>query len=100
MILPRTADGASNALKALPRRRIYAARDLTKTYVSGEVEVRALRGLDLDVWSCTHRTRAASSVAIVSVLHLHSPRAPNCSGGLPIIFGFDYNHIMFAQSGL
>ena len=51
MISPGTADGASTAVKALPRRRIYAARELTKTYVSGEVEVRALRGLDLDVWS-------------------------------------------------
>jgi putative ABC transport system ATP-binding protein len=48
---PGTADGASTAVKALPRRRIYAARKLTKTYVSGEVEVRALRGLDLDVRS-------------------------------------------------
>src|SRR6266487_3345412 len=28
---------------------IFAARALTKTYTSGEVEVRALRGLDLDV---------------------------------------------------
>lgn len=51
MISPRAADDASNAVRALPRRRIYAARKLTKTYVSGEVEVRALRGLDLDVWS-------------------------------------------------
>lgn len=51
MISPRAADDASNAVRALPRRRIYAARELTKTYVSGEVEVRALRGLDLDVWS-------------------------------------------------
>jgi len=51
VISPRAADDASNAVRALPRRRIYAARKLTKTYVSGEVEVRALRGLDLDVWS-------------------------------------------------
>lgn len=51
MTSPGTADGASTAVKALPRRRIYAARKLTKTYVSGEVEVRALRGLDLDVRS-------------------------------------------------
>jgi hypothetical protein len=79
VILPRTADGASNALKALPRRRIYAAHDLTKTDVSGEVEVRALQGLDLKVWSCTHRTRAASSVAIVSVLSIVRG-ASNCSG--------------------
>jgi putative ABC transport system ATP-binding protein len=28
---------------------VFAARALTKTYTSGEVEVRALRGLDLDV---------------------------------------------------
>ena len=31
--------------------KMFTARALTKTYVSGEVEVRALRGLDLDVWS-------------------------------------------------
>jgi putative ABC transport system ATP-binding protein len=30
---------------------VFTAHRLTKTYVSGEVEVRALRGLDLDVWS-------------------------------------------------
>jgi putative ABC transport system ATP-binding protein len=30
---------------------VFTARALTKTYVSGEVEVRALRGLDLDVWA-------------------------------------------------
>jgi putative ABC transport system ATP-binding protein len=31
--------------------KVFTARSLTKTYESGEVEVRALRGLDLDVWS-------------------------------------------------
>jgi putative ABC transport system ATP-binding protein len=31
--------------------KVFTARALTKTYASGEVEVRALRGLDLDVWS-------------------------------------------------
>ena len=31
--------------------KMFTAKALTKTYVSGEVEVRALRGLDLDVWS-------------------------------------------------
>jgi putative ABC transport system ATP-binding protein len=30
---------------------VFAARALTKTYSSGEVEVRALRGLDLDIWA-------------------------------------------------
>src|SRR5262249_8216887 len=28
---------------------VFAARALTKTYISGEVEVRALRGVDLDI---------------------------------------------------
>jgi putative ABC transport system ATP-binding protein len=31
--------------------KVFTARALTKTYASGDVEVRALRGLDLDVWS-------------------------------------------------
>src|SRR5215467_8385386 len=31
--------------------KVFTARALTKTYISGEVEVRALRGLDLDVWT-------------------------------------------------
>src|SRR5215471_5705515 len=31
--------------------KMFTAKALTKTYVSGEVEVRALRGLDLDVWA-------------------------------------------------
>jgi putative ABC transport system ATP-binding protein len=30
---------------------VFTARALTKTYSSGEVEVKALRGLDLDVWA-------------------------------------------------
>src|SRR5262245_24239331 len=31
--------------------KVFSARSLTKTYTSGEVEVRALRGLDLDIWA-------------------------------------------------
>jgi putative ABC transport system ATP-binding protein len=31
--------------------KVFTAKALTKTYVSGEVEVRALRGLDLEVWT-------------------------------------------------
>jgi putative ABC transport system ATP-binding protein len=31
--------------------KVFTARALTKTYGSGEVEVCALRGLDLDVWA-------------------------------------------------
>jgi putative ABC transport system ATP-binding protein len=31
--------------------KVFTARALTKTYASGEVEVRALRGLELDVWT-------------------------------------------------
>ena len=30
---------------------IFAAKALTKIYISGEVEVPALRGLDLDIWA-------------------------------------------------
>lgn len=30
---------------------IFTAKGLTKTYTSGEVEVPALRGLDLDIWA-------------------------------------------------
>ena len=32
------------------RGRVFSAQKLTKVYRSGEVEVRALRGVDLDVW--------------------------------------------------
>ena len=31
--------------------KVFTAKALTKTYVSGEVEVHALRGLDLEVWT-------------------------------------------------
>jgi putative ABC transport system ATP-binding protein len=31
--------------------KVFTARALTKTYASGDVEVRALRGVDLDVWT-------------------------------------------------
>src|SRR5215471_15524432 len=31
--------------------KMFTAKALTKTYVSGEVQVRALRGLDLDIWA-------------------------------------------------
>ena len=31
--------------------KVFTAQSLTKIYTSGEVEVRALRGLDLDVWA-------------------------------------------------
>jgi putative ABC transport system ATP-binding protein len=31
--------------------KVFTVRALTKTYTSGEVEVRALRGVDLDVWA-------------------------------------------------
>ena len=31
--------------------KVFTARGLTKTYTSGDVEVRALRALDLDVWA-------------------------------------------------
>jgi putative ABC transport system ATP-binding protein len=30
---------------------IFTAKALTKIYTYGEVEVRALRGLDLDIWT-------------------------------------------------
>jgi putative ABC transport system ATP-binding protein len=31
--------------------KVFTVRALTKTYTSGQVEVRALRGVDLDVWA-------------------------------------------------
>src|SRR6516162_9147078 len=31
--------------------KVFTARALTKTYASGEVEVHALRGVDLEVWT-------------------------------------------------
>jgi putative ABC transport system ATP-binding protein len=31
--------------------KVFTARGLTKTYTSGDVEVRALRALDLDIWA-------------------------------------------------
>ena len=32
------------------RTTIFTAEGLTKTYILGEVEVQALRGLDLEIW--------------------------------------------------
>ena len=37
--------------KTRMNQRVFTARGLTKTYTSGEVEVRALRGLDLEIWT-------------------------------------------------
>ena len=34
-----------------PSEAIFKTRGLTKVYVSGEVEVRALAGLDLEIWN-------------------------------------------------
>ena len=34
-----------------PPETIFTAKALTKIYTSGEVEVPALRGLDLDIWA-------------------------------------------------
>lgn len=33
------------------KQKVFTAQGLTKTYTSGEVEVRALRGLDLEIWA-------------------------------------------------
>ena len=33
------------------RERIFSAQKLTKTYVSGEVQVQALRSVDVEIWS-------------------------------------------------
>jgi ABC-type lipoprotein export system ATPase subunit len=33
-----------------PAEKVFTAQALTKTYGSGEVEVHALRGLDLEIW--------------------------------------------------
>jgi hypothetical protein len=33
------------------KQKIFTAQALTKTYTSGETEVRALRGVDLEVWA-------------------------------------------------
>jgi putative ABC transport system ATP-binding protein len=35
----------------MSRQKIFSAHDLTKVYLSGEVEVRALAGVDLDIWA-------------------------------------------------
>jgi len=45
MTLARQAGSASEA------ERVFVARGLTKVYTSGEVEVHALRGVDLDIYS-------------------------------------------------
>ena len=34
----------------MPEENVFTAQGLTKTYVSGEVQVNALQGVDLDVW--------------------------------------------------
>src|SRR5215207_6846132 len=45
MTFARQAGSASEA------ERVFVARGLTKVYTSGEVEVHALRGVDLDIYS-------------------------------------------------
>jgi putative ABC transport system ATP-binding protein len=39
-----------SGLKEVPE-QVFAVRRLTKSYVAGEVQVLALRGLDLDIWA-------------------------------------------------
>jgi putative ABC transport system ATP-binding protein len=61
---------------------VFAIRGLTKSYISGEVQVRALRGLDLDIW--------AGEVVV-----LLGPSGSGKSTLLNIMGGLDY-----ATSGL
>lgn len=35
----------------MTRQKLFAAEGLTKTYTQGEVQVHALRGVDLDIWT-------------------------------------------------
>jgi putative ABC transport system ATP-binding protein len=47
-----TSHGPKDQLGTQPMtEKVFTAQALTKTYTSGEVEVHALRGLDLDVWA-------------------------------------------------
>ena len=54
---------SANSCKPMPD-TVFTAKDLTKTYTSGEVEVRALQGVNLKVsarsWSCSGPPAAAS----------------------------------------
>lgn len=59
------------------KQRIFTARGLTKTYASGEVEVRALRGVDLEIF--------AGEVAV-----LLGPSGSGKSTLLNIIGGLDH----------
>src|SRR5512134_2483433 len=38
-------------MKSPITQKIFTAQQLTKVYVTGEVEVRALAGVDLDIWA-------------------------------------------------
>src|SRR5579863_2530262 len=49
--LPECPDPiAATAVAAAPRAAVYQARGITKTYHMGEVDVHALRGVDLDLY--------------------------------------------------
>jgi hypothetical protein len=54
--------------------KIFTAQVLTKTYTSGEVEVRALRGLDLEIWAA--ESRCAGSVRPAGPSKWKQPTSP------------------------
>ncbi len=50
--------------------KIFTAQGLTKIYTSGEVQVHALRGVDLEIWAASRRSVGPSGSGKSTLLNI------------------------------